>query len=79
MEIHILAFGQLADLAGKTAWSLQLGSIKNTDDLVKTLAEKFPALSAVNYSIAVNKHIVHNNTILKQDDTVALLPPYSGG
>ncbi len=77
MEIHILAFGQLADITGKTAWIIS--GIKNTDDLMMAMAEQFPALSAVNYSIAVNKHIVHNNTILKQDDTVALLPPYSGG
>jgi sulfur-carrier protein len=36
-------------------------------------------VTGIKYSIAVNKQVIQNNTTLNPDDTVALLPPFSGG
>ncbi len=77
MEINILAFGQISEIVGKQSW--KLSDVNTTDELRKKLTELFPALIEFRYSIAVNKNIFQNNTELKQDDTVALLPPFSGG
>jgi len=77
MEINILAFGQIADITGKPAW--KISGVKNTDELNSKLAELFPGLTGIKYSIAVNKLVIQNNTALNPDDTVALLPPFSGG
>ncbi|MEI2695281.1 MAG: MoaD/ThiS family protein [Saprospiraceae bacterium] len=77
MNIKILAFGQIAELIGKSDWSVK--EINNTDELRQTLAEQFPNLIDINYSIAVNKKIIQINTPLCFDDTVALLPQFSGG
>jgi molybdopterin synthase sulfur carrier subunit len=77
MEIHLLAFGQIADIMGKSAWKMV--GIKDTNELIKNLKEQFPALSTTSYSIAVNKKMIQENTILNQNDTIALLPPFSGG
>ena len=77
MEINILAFGQVADIIGKTEW--KISGIKNTDELNQQLAEQFPSLLSIKYSMAVNKKIIQENTELKNEDTVAILPPFSGG
>jgi molybdopterin synthase sulfur carrier subunit len=77
MEIKILAFGQIADILGKS--SLTFSDVKNTDSLIANLSEAFPELSSLKYSIAVNQKLMHTNSELNDNDTVALLPPFSGG
>ena len=77
MEINIIAFGPIVDLTGRQAW--KISGIKNTDELMRKLAEQFPSLPKINFIIAVNKNIIFKNTELNPNDTVALLPPYSGG
>ena len=77
MEINIIAFGQIVDLTGNQTW--KISGIKNTDELMIKLAEQFPSLPKINFIIAVNKNIIFKNTELNPNDTVALLPPYSGG
>ena len=77
MEINIIAFGQIADITGKSSW--KLSGIKDTDKLTDILSMKYSELSSIKYSIAVNKVIIQKNTELEDEDTVALLPPFSGG
>ncbi len=77
MEINLLVFGQLADITGKT--ELRISDVKNTDELNKKLAEQYPKWPAIKYRLAVNKKIVQDNTLLNDNDMVALLPPFSGG
>ena len=77
MEINLLSFGQIADITGKSAWKMV--GVKDTNELIKNLEEQFPALSTVRYSIAVNKKLIQENTVFNEKDTIALLPPFSGG
>lgn len=77
MKITILFFGQLEEITG--ASSLKLNDISDTDDLKNKLQKQFPALEKITFSIAVNKKMMQKNTILKPNDEVALLPPFSGG
>jgi len=75
MEIKIIAFGPIAEITGKEI-TLEAGDINS---LKIILAEKFPVLSDRKYAIAVNKKLVQGNIDLNKNDTVALMPPYSGG
>lgn len=77
MEINVLAFGQVADITRET--SFKMPYVKNTDELDGLLVKNYPGLKSIKYSIAVNKKAIHENTELQDDDTVALLPPFSGG
>lgn len=77
MEINLLAFGQIIDIIGKT--DLNISEVNNTDELRNKLAELFPELRSIKYSIAINKKVVHSDVELSNGDTVALLPPFSGG
>lgn len=77
MEINLLAFGQIAEIIGKSSW--KMAGIKDTENLIDNLEEQFPGLMKMKYSIAVNKKIMQENTSLNEQDTIALLPPFSGG
>ena len=77
MEINLIAFGQIAEITGKSAWKMD--GIKDTNELMKNLATQFPALSTTSFSIAVNKKVIQENTTINDKDTIALLPPFSGG
>lgn len=77
MEINLIAFGQIADITGKSTW--KMAGIKDTNELIKNLEEQFPALSTTSYSMAVNKKLTRENTVFNENDTIALLPPFSGG
>ena len=77
MTITLLAFGNIADILNSGMQTLN--DIPDTNYLITMLHAQFPALGTTTYSVAVNKNIVHQNTTLHNNDTVALLPPFSGG
>ncbi len=77
MEIRLLAFGQIGDIVGQP--EIIFSGINNTDELQIKLAEIYHGIAAIDYSMAVNKTLVQKNTLLNNGDTVALLPPFSGG
>lgn len=72
-----MIFGQLADVVSDHA--LIIHDIADTNNLVKELNNRYPALTQARYIIAVDKQTVTTNTTLKDGSTVALLPPFSGG
>ena len=76
MQINIILFGQLCEVLGE---SLVLNDIADTNNLQSVLNNKYPALNHSKYVMAVNKKLVTENTVLTQNCTVALLPPFSGG
>ena len=77
MEINLLSFGQVADITGNPG--LKISDVKNTNELNIFLVKNWPQLQSIKYSIAVNKKIIQENTQLHHEDTVAILPPFSGG
>jgi molybdopterin synthase sulfur carrier subunit len=77
MSINIMLFGRLADLAGTS--QLTMSGVPDTDKLIAILKDSYPGLASSSYSVAVNKQLVSGNTVLADNSTVALLPPFSGG
>jgi len=75
MKVKLTAFGMLTEILEKHS----VAEAADTDELLAGLKIKFPALSAQKILVAVNQQIVKQNTPLREDDQVALMPPYSGG
>lgn len=75
--IRVLVFGQLLDITG--AADMQFEFVADTEKLEQVLHTKFPQLANRKYLIAVEKQIVNHNIPLQNGNTVALLPPFSGG
>ncbi|MGN6490493.1 MAG: MoaD/ThiS family protein [Agriterribacter sp.] len=73
----VMFFGQLKEIAGNSF--LQVENVRDTNELRLKLQSLFPRMAEMKYAIAVNKKIVSTNTIITQESTVALLPPFSGG
>ena len=75
--INILLFAYLQEVIGETkiTWSelpITVG------DLKQKLAEKYN-LSLQSVMVAVNEEYADDDIVLKAEDTVALIPPVSGG
>jgi len=77
MGIKVLFFGSVTDITqvGELSWDY----CADTNTLMKELLGRFPALANKKYFLALNQQIIHENCQLKQGDTVAIMPPYSGG
>jgi len=78
MAIRVITFGPIRDLTNNE--SICFDQVSDTDQLVRKLHDKFPALERSPYLIAVDQEIVSGNMSLSNSDhEIALLPPYSGG
>ena len=77
MQVNVIIFGQLTDITG--SGSLTMNDVADTDQLIRRLHTQFPLLAEFPYLIAVEKEVITSNTGLKNNFTVALLPPYAGG
>jgi len=77
MELEIISFGKIAEVI--QSQQLAVSALRNTDELKIYLEKSFPLLSTMKYKLALNKTIVQENLELKNNDTVAIMPPFSGG
>ena len=77
MAIKVILFGQLVDLAGSS--TLEFDGIEDTSKLQEQLHALIPGLVGATYRMAVEKKVVTEQTVLPDNATVALLPPFSGG
>ena len=77
METEITLFGRLAETAGTDRFLAK--DAKDTDTLLKDLRARLPEIADVPIIMAVNRKTVTENTLLNPGDSVALMPPFSGG
>lgn len=77
MQVNIIIFGQIADITQTN--SITVNNVKDTGELLDKLKADYPALNTAKFAIAVNKKMVKENTALYDNNTIALLPPFSGG
>ena len=74
--ITLLYFGQIRSIT--TLPREQLEYVSNLDELKMILLEKYPKLMNAHFAFSVNK-VISENCRLKENDEVALMPPFSGG
>lgn len=80
MNLQVLLFGIAADVVGKTALSMSVPQNISVLGFKQQLRLKFPELTQLNdCAIAVNECYRSEDTQLKENDIVAIIPPVSGG
>jgi len=80
MNINVLLFGISTDIVGTTSLAFELEQYTTVSDFKHRLQAQYPALSQLNsYAIAVNESYASDDTQLQENDTVAIIPPVSGG
>lgn len=77
MEIQVLFFGVLTEVT-KTGFR-HYRDIRSFDDLRHRIIDDFPEIVHYNFRISVNNEIVKKDTVLKDGDEIACLPPFAGG
>ncbi|MEC1737822.1 MULTISPECIES: molybdopterin converting factor subunit 1 [Bacillus] len=76
--INILLFAGLAEKAGTSTLEIDMEQA-TTDDVKAVLKEQYGLESIDTAMIAVNESYVKENTSVSSGDTVAVIPPVSGG
>lgn len=80
MKIQLLLFGIATDLLNTSSVNLDVSNNCTIASLKKEVATKYPQLKNINsYAIAVNETYASDETVLKENDVVAIIPPVSGG
>ena len=81
MQVRILFFGMLKDVAGQGHDTLSLPEQATLGDVLSHYEKRFPRLKEFTASMAmsINQEYAGPESELKQGDEIALLPPVSGG
>jgi len=81
MQVRVLFFGVLKDLAGRSSDTLSLPDHASAADVVSHYEQRLSANKGIFNSIAisVNQEYARPEMKLKSGDEIALLPPVSGG
>jgi molybdopterin synthase catalytic subunit len=81
MEVRVLFFGMLRELAGSSADRLTVSDSALLGDVLAHYEKRIPRLTELLPSIAVsvNREYAGPEARLHPDDEIALLPPVSGG
>ncbi|MGC6505919.1 MAG: MoaD/ThiS family protein [Coraliomargaritaceae bacterium] len=81
MEITILYFARLAELAGKPSETRHIeNSAINPYQLYAELAQEYRFPHAFEHvQVAINHQLARETTSLENGDTITFLPPMSGG
>jgi molybdopterin converting factor subunit 1 len=81
VRITILYFASVKDVTGIRMESIDLSKDTSIREMLSKISLIYPKLKHILniIQISVNYKIVDLNTVLKEGDEVALLPPISGG
>ena len=77
MEVKVLFFGVLTDVAGTNIKTYR--DVKSIGDLKLRIQDDFPEVVHYNFRVSLNNVLLENEPELKDGDEVALLPPFAGG
>jgi len=80
MKIEALFFGMSRDLVGQGPITFELDEGLTVKMFREILVKNYPRLSEIDsFSIAVNESYAEDTLFLTDKDTVAIIPPVSGG
>lgn len=80
MKIQLLLFGITADVIGQKSMTLELDENATVSLLKEKIITDNPKLENYkSFSVAINMEYATDESLLKNGDSVALIPPVSGG
>lgn len=77
--MRILIFGKLGDVINASEIIIEIENPTRIQSFKTILFEKYPALKVEKFAISVNQILAKDDTIIHNNDELALLPPFSGG
>lgn len=75
--MEIKTFGKISEIVNR---EIELLFPMNLAQLKIKFEEQFPVLKNIIYTVAINNEIISDeNYIINQPQSIALMPPFSGG
>lgn len=75
-RIKVLYFGPAREITGTDSEEFWAG---DTSSLRSMVLNKYPRMVALPFLLALNSRMLKEDTFLKDNDIVAILPPFEGG
>jgi len=80
MKCNILLFGIATDIVGANELTLDIAKNTSVHRLKSILIDTYEGFKNVHqFAIAVNESYANDETIIQQNDIIAIIPPVSGG
>ncbi|WP_405102960.1 molybdopterin converting factor subunit 1 [Oceanobacillus sp. FSL H7-0719] len=76
--VKVLLFAELQDRIGHNELEIPIGET-NVQQLKQKLEQEYPALSLEKVMTAINEEYANDSDAIAAGDTVAFIPPVSGG
>ena len=76
--INILLFSYLQETIGKATLHADLAN-QTVSQVKAWMEEQYPEISLQHVMTAVNEEFALDTTVVKEGDTIAFIPPISGG
>ncbi|WP_445477514.1 molybdopterin converting factor subunit 1 [Lysinibacillus irui] len=76
--INILLFAHLQEVVGKSKLTVELSDV-SVAQLKEWMEQQYPELSLQQMMTAINEEFATDTTIINTGDTIAFIPPISGG
>lgn len=76
--INILLFAHLQEALGESKLTIELSDV-TVAQLKEWMEKHYPQLSLQQIMTAVNEEFATDNILIKSGDTIAFIPPISGG
>ena len=74
--VTVLYFGDARDVTGIPSEMLPAG---DTGALVSMIMEKYPDMRDIPFRLALNRTLIKEESPLRDNDIIAILPPFRGG
>ncbi|MDF1560272.1 MAG: MoaD/ThiS family protein [Bacteroidales bacterium] len=75
-QVKVLYFGAAQQVAGKASEDF---TAEDTASLREQILERYPAMRRVTFRLALNRNLLKEESLLKENDMIAILPPFEGG
>ena len=81
MRCEVLLFANLAEAVGADRVSIELSNGATVGEVIRQLSQQHEAIASIHDSlaVAVNERYCPHSATLEEGDTIALIPPVSGG
>ncbi|MEO6590351.1 MAG: MoaD/ThiS family protein [Pyrinomonadaceae bacterium] len=79
MKVQVLFFGATAEAVGEREIEIDLAEKTKAGNAFAQIVERFPQLSAHKLLFAVNQEYLSDDTVLQNNDELAIFTAVSGG
>lgn len=76
VKVRVLYFGAAQEIAGKADEELNAA---DTASLRREILDRYPAMLNISFRMALNRTLLREESDLRDNDLIAILPPFQGG